>query len=1241
MRTLKRVLLTGSAAALALGGWSGSARAQLDIDPPLPNVLLLVDSSGTMEYLIKPHPVTGANVLPGGVPGSECDPSKPAATTQNRWTNLVSVLTGTINGFSCRTTQRNTAEFKTEYGLGVSSLPGASWFAPYDWSYYLPFNRMYSNGCTAGPGVQSPSWWDWPVGSIRYHDALGDSCAQPWSQKSDGLLDTFRDRVRFGMMTFDTLPDASTGVVSSARDYPSGMKGMWSYYPSWNPAGGGYAQGYPPSCASTPFEVGARGPAAPPWEGRLIPFGAWDAAIAGVHGTNDHIQEALIAMRPYGATPISGLFDDARTFLTKDADVDPNTTKPFGPKDDPYSVGGCRKQYIIFLTDGANGPDFDLRPSCNQVGGVCPYPPAAISAETLANLPGNNAIETFVIGFAVSNPAALATVVPPLSSCSQLDQTNMSVCANPPAALIPCCNLSKLAIAGGTEHAYFADDPVALQQVLSDILGSITSQSTARTIPVFSSVSSIAAQGAGAEAAGYRFTAQFTADGSGHLWRGQIKRERFTCDASNVASPQAPTVASGDDFSENVDFDDANHPRQFWSFIAPTVGAKVASDSTIRPGLVNDDGLGTYAQGTTGMVPAAASSFLSTMSSTSAALAIDPTAPPAACTTAFSTSSGATCVDKLLQWEIGTSPWPKTRNKAICAANGAVCSKLGSVYHSTPAIATAPRELLRDDSYAAFVTQQVKRPLMLYTATTDGQLHAFKISASDPADAFKVNELINNELWSFFPPTVLPNLLGSYDRQAVLLDGAPVIADVAGQVVNATLPPVYERRRDVAVKWSTVLVAGGGAAGGFYYALDITNPSQPRFLWQLSKDVGGKPLFGETTSTPTITTLALADSGSDVKEVAVAILPGGSSGTLPSPCPTQYATATNPITNNLMTLMTDPTYKERGQVRCWKPGGGRSLTIVRLDNGEVLMNFRADAADGPAGLLAQSPARAQLVPMASPITGVPVAYPGQTGQIANRIYVGDADGVLWRADVSGKDPTKWTMSIAWDSYSVSGDTGLIGEVVQTAPVISTNPLGDTVILFSTGDQEQLTASTMQNRVWSIQEKRNAVSNSFQTKANWYFDFVGGERVTGPMGIFDSVAYFSTFAPTLPGAPACAFGVSKIWALDYQTAAPRFPDGNSPPKQFETAANTIIAGVAITKTPSCDTVTTSTDPYLGTHSYISDANGGVYQLVWQKGPGAGITNNTAVKTDTFTGIQSMNLQAPRQSTRIDSWATIIE
>lgn len=1240
MRTLKRILLTVSTAALAFGAWPRSARAQIDIDPPLPNVLLLVDTSGTMEYLIKPDPFTGATVLPGNAnfPGSACD-SKPI-TTMNRWASLVSVLTGTINNFSCQATPRNTAAYKTEFGQGVTPPTGASWLSPYDWAYYLPFNRMYSSGCTPGPGVQSSNWWDWPAGSIKYHDATNQPCAQGWSQKTDGLLDTFRDRVRFGMMTFDTLPDEGTGILTTTPDHVGGMRGMWSYYPSWNPASGSYAQGYPPNCASEAFEVGARNPAAPPWEGRFIPFGASDAALSSVHQTNDHIQEALIAMRPYGATPIAGMFQDAKTFFNTDSEIDKNTTKPFGPKDDPYFLGGCRKQYMIFLTDGANGPDFDLRPSCNQSGGSCPYDPATTTAQTLASQPGNSAIETFVVGFAVSNPSALATLSPPLASCSQLDQTNTNVCLNPPAALIPCCNLSKLAIAGGTKHAYFADDAVALQQVLSSILGSISAGSTARTVPVFAPVSTTAAQG-GAQAAGYRFTAQFTADATGSLWRGQVKRERFVCGGSPYkASPVAPTVASGDDFSENVDFNDPSHPRRFWSFIAPEVGGVVNSDATIRPGIVSDDGLGTYALGTAGMVPAPGGTFIATMSATSEALGITAAAPPA-CSTAFTTTSGSTCVNRLLQWEIGTSAWPKTRDKDVCAANGAVCSKLGSIYHSTPAIASAPRELLRDDTYSSYATQQANRPLMLYTATTDGQLHAFKIAASDPADTFKIDQLTNNEIWSFFPPSVLPNLLGSYDRQALLLDGAPVIADVPGQVVPGTSAPVYERRRQLPVQWSSVLLAGGGAAGGFYYALDITTPSAPRFLWQLSKDQNGVPLFGDTTSTPAIATITLKDSGNDVKEVAVAILPGGTSGALPGACATEYATATNPNNNQPISLMTDGAFHERPQVRCWKPGGGRSLTIVRLDNGEVLMSFRGSAGDGPPNLLTQTPVRAQVVKMASPITGVPVAYPGQTGQVANRLYVGDADGVIWRVDLSGTDPTKWTMSIAWDSYSLSSDTGLMGQVIQTAPVISTNPLGDTVLLFSTGDQEQLTASTITTRAWSITEKRNAVVNSFQTKSNWYFDFPNGERVTGPMGIFDSVAYFSTFSANPPGSPVCSFGVSKIWALDYQTAAARFPNGNSPPKQYETAENTIIAGVAVTKTPSCDTVSNSSDPYLGSHSYVSSADAGVYQLVWQKGPGAGITSNNAVKTDTFTGIQSMNLQTPRQSTRIDSWATIIE
>ena len=73
-------------------------------------------------------------------------------------------------------------------------------------------------------------------------------------------------------------------------------------------------------------------------------------------------------------------------------------------------------------------------------------------------------------------------------------------------------------------------------------------------------------------------------------------------------------------------------------------------------------------------------------------------------------------------------------------------------------------------------------------------------------------------------------------------------------------------------------------------------------------------------------------------------------------------------------------------------------------------------------------------------------------------------------------------------------------------------------------------------------------------------------------------------------------------------------------------------MALTKTPSCSDTLNTSDPYFGSHTYVSNVNSGNYQIVWQKGPGAGVAGNAGVKTDASTGIQSMNLQTPRQSTR---------
>ena len=79
-----------------------------------------------------------------------------------------------------------------------------------------------------------------------------------------------------------------------------------------------------------------------------------------------------------------------------------------------------------------------------------------------------------------------------------------------------------------------------------------------------------------------------------------------------------------------------------------------------------------------------------------------------------------------MRWETGLSGVPLSRwGKAF-----------GSIYHSGPVLVGTPSGYLRDESYAAFAADPLiqKRPLMIYTATTDGQLHGFKVASNDSAD---------------------------------------------------------------------------------------------------------------------------------------------------------------------------------------------------------------------------------------------------------------------------------------------------------------------------------------------------------------------------------------------------------------------------------------------------------------------------------------------------------------------------
>lgn len=276
---------------------------------------------------------------------------------------------------------------------------------------------------------------------------------------------------------------------------------------------------------------------------------------------------------------------------------------------------------------------------------------------------------------------------------------------------------------------------------------------------------------------------------------------------------------------------------------------------------------------------------------------------------------------------------------------------LGDIVNSEATYVNKALVKYADESHAEF--QAKSRKTMVYVGANDGMLHAFE------ADSGK-------ELWAYLPTAVMPKLYRLADKQYAtshqyFVDSTPFVQDIK-----------------VGSEWRTVLIGGLGAGGRAYYALDVTDPTDPKALWEFTNDN-----LGYTFGQPEIGKLRNGKW--------VAVLPSGYNNVNPGDGKGRIfvldAYTGQPVAglaNGLATSAGSTTTPAGlGHIRGWVNDARLDNTIERVYGGDNLGNvWRFDINDnvGAAGM------EALLLAQLKNADGV--AQP-----VTSRPELGDADGV--------------------------------------------------------------------------------------------------------------------------------------------------------------------------------------------------------------------------------------------------------
>ena len=399
---------------------------------------------------------------------------------------------------------------------------------------------------------------------------------------------------------------------------------------------------------------------------------------------------------------------------------------------------------------------------------------------------------------------------------------------------------------------------------------------------------------------------------------------------------------------------------------------------------------------------------------------------------------------------------------------------MGDIVDSSPVFVKKAPFKYADAGYSAFAGAQLTRAGTVYVGANDGMLHAFNADTGE-------------ERWAYVPRILHPTLYKLADANYAANHRYYVNGSLSvGDVFNGS-------------SWRTILVAGLGAGGKGYFALDITDPANPSVLWEYTHpNLGysfGNPLITKRASDGTWVVIFASgynnDTGGGDGRGRMFML-DASTGTLLGSVPT--------------TAGTDPNQSGLAKLNGWVLDTVLDNSTQYVYGGDLAGNlWRFD------------------------INALSVLRMGQTGSVAGALPITSRPEVARVRDAAGNYHR--VVYVGTGRYLGAADvTGVSASETTQQRLFAVKDTNTDLGVFS-GAPANLVSQTLNTSV-TPRTIPNPQAVDWTTKNGWYVTLPLGERITiEPRLQLGTVSFVSV----RPVDEYCSTGGSSwLYALDYRT-----------------------------------------------------------------------------------------------------------